>query len=334
MHEFIRQAARQVIIALAASVAVLMFAAAPLMAGDTGGPGGMRFSGMAAEPGEMVSFPVIGDVDAAQASLPLITAGIALLDGFNPCAFFVLFSLMSLMVHARSRFRMLVIGGTFVVFSGVFYFLFMAAWLNVFMLIGGLSTVTAVAGLVAVVVAAINIKDFFYFRKGVSLSIPEGAKPKLFERMRGLMHSASTWTMLAAAIPLAAAANSYELLCTAGFPLVFTRILTLHGLPANVYYLYLALYNTVYVLPLAAMVGLFTVTLGSRKLTEWQGRELKLVSGMMMLFLGGVLLVNPALLADLAASAGLLAAALGATGLMVYITKHLHPAAPVHQNHS
>ena len=115
---------------------------------------------------------------------------------------------------------------------------------------------------------------------------------------------------LARTVVLAIAANTYELLCTAGFPMVFTRILTLHRLPTGSYYLYLALYNLVYVVSLLGIIIVFTVTLGARKLTTWEGRKLKLLSGIMMLLLGTVLLVRPTLLNDIFAAAGMLAATL------------------------
>lgn len=69
--------------------------------------------------------------------------------------------------------------------------------------------------------------------------------------------------MLAATVALAFAANAYELLCTAGFPLVFTRILTLAELITPAYYGYLALYSAVYVLPLLAIAAVFVATLGA-----------------------------------------------------------------------
>ncbi|HYQ47550.1 MAG TPA: hypothetical protein VEP69_00665, partial [Thermodesulfovibrionales bacterium] len=226
-----------------------------------------------------IDLPLIGKVDPVRVSLPLMTIVLGGLDSFNPCAFFVLFFLLSLLVHARSRPRMLIIGCTFIFFSGLIYFLFMAAWLNLFLLTGNLRAITLTAGVVALAVALINIKDFFLFRKGISLSIPDTAKPKLYQRMRGLLASTSLMSMLAGTAVLAVAANTYELLCTAGFPMVFTRILTLHSLPGPTYYFYLALYNIVYIIPLAAIVITFTVTLGARKLTEWEGRKLKLLSG-------------------------------------------------------
>ncbi|HZV82843.1 MAG TPA: thioredoxin family protein, partial [Geobacteraceae bacterium] len=258
------------------------------------------------EGNDAVTLPLFGRLDPEATSLPVFTALIAALDSFNPCAFFVLLFLLSLLIHAHSRVRMALVGGTFVFFSGFVYFIFMAAWLNIFLLAGTMKAVTVAAGVVALVVAALNIKDFFLFEKGVSLVIPEGKKPKLFERMRNLVRSESLPAMLTGTVVLAAAANSYELLCTAGFPMVFTRVLTLKALPQSIYYLYLALYNVIYMIPLAIIVAIFTATLGSRKLSEWQGRVLKLLSGIMMLMLGGVILLSPSLLNSATAAVVLL----------------------------
>lgn len=272
------------------------------------------------EAAETITIPGICTVNPAALSLPVFTVVIAALDSFNPCAFFVLLFLLSLMVHAHSRNRMALVGGTFVLFSGLVYFLFMAAWLNLFLMAGTLSAVTNTAGVIALVVAIINIKDFFFFEQGVSLVIPEDKKPKLFERMRHLVHAGSLPSMMAGTVVLAVAANSYELLCTAGFPMVYTRFLTMRALTRPEYYLYLAFYNLVYVVPLAIIVAIFTATLGSRKLTEWQGRVLKLLSGVMMLMLGLVILVKPTLLNNALVSLVLLSVALSVTTIIAVVT--------------
>jgi thiol-disulfide isomerase/thioredoxin len=241
----------------------------------------------------LVSLPLLGQLDLNSFSLPAYTVILAGLDAFNPCAFFVLLFLLSLLVHAKNRSRMLFIGGIFVVFSGLLYFLFMAAWLNVFLLMGQINIITYIAGAVAVLIAALNIKDYFWFKQGVSLSIPDSAKPGLFSRMRKIANTDNSFTMVLAAMGLAAFANIYEFLCTAGFPMVFTRILTLHQLSAGTYYWYLAFYNLIYVVPLSIIVFLFAYTLGAKKLSEQQGKVLKLLSGIMMLCLGLTLLLTP-----------------------------------------
>lgn len=271
----------------------------------------------AGAPDTVLALPLLGKTDLRAMPLLSLTVILGALDSFNPCAFFVLFSLLGILVHARSRLRMLFIGGVFVLFSGIVYFVFMAAWLNIFLYIGQMKAITTAAGVVALCVAGINIKDFFLFKRGISLSIPESKKPGLFGRMRGLLHETSLPAMFLGTVVLALAANTYELLCTAGFPLVFTRILTLSNLRPLEYYLHLTLYNVVYILPLAAVVAVFSFTLGSRKLSEAQGRVMKLVSGLMMLGLGAVVLVDPGLFNNVIVGVGLLAFALLAASAIV-----------------
>src|SRR3989338_7845767 len=176
---------------------------------------------------EATRLPLIGAVDPASPSLPALTLVLAGLDAFNPCAFFVLLFLLSMMAHQKSRSRMLITGGIFVAVSGLMYFAFMAAWLNVFQIFGHLAWVTLAAGALAVLVGAVNVKDFFWFEKGLTLSISETKKSDIFRRMRTILAADRLPAMLAATVLLAVAANFYELLCTAGFPMIYTRILTL-----------------------------------------------------------------------------------------------------------
>ena len=241
----------------------------------------------------LAGLPLIGELDAEQFSLPVLTLLLAGMDAFNPCAFFVLLFLLSLIVHLNSRRRMLLVGSVFVLVSGLVYFAFMAAWLNVFILFGEIRAVTLAAGSVAVVMALISIKDYFWLREGVSLSLNDRQKNSIFQRSRSLLKADNMPALLVGTVLLAVAANMYELLCTAGFPMVYTRILTFNEVPVANYYLYLALYNVIYVVPLLLIVVLFAVTLGKRKLKESEGRFLKLLSGSMMLGLGMLLLVAP-----------------------------------------
>ena len=116
-----------------------------------------------------IALPFIGALDPAMLSLPIITVILAGIDAFNPCAFFVLLFLLSLLAHQKDRRRMLLVGGIFVATSGLMYFAFMAAWLNVFQLLGALGGITLAAGLLAVFVGVINIKDFFALEKAVTV---------------------------------------------------------------------------------------------------------------------------------------------------------------------
>lgn len=272
-------------------------------------------------PEPVFSVPLLGEIHLDGTSLPVMTVLIAGFDAFNPCAFFVLLFVLSMLAHQKSRARILVIGGMFVLTSGVMYFAFIAAWLNLFQLLGNLAWVTLAAGTLALVIGLVNVKDFFWFQRGVSLSIPESRKPALYQRARALLAAGSLPAMLASTVLLAVAVNFYELLCTAGFPMVYTRLLTLQELGTTQHYLYLALYNLVYVIPLGVIVGAFAYTLGAHKLTEREGRLLKLMSGLMMLGLGALLVLAPGALNRLGAAFALIAVAVGLTWLAARLTR-------------
>lgn len=127
--------------------------------------------------------------------------------------------------------------------------------------------------------------------------------------------------MIVATIILAIAANSYELLCTAGLPMVYTRVLTLNNLSSTEYYLYLALYNVIYIIPLLLIVLMFSLTLGSKKLSEKEGRLLKLLSGSMMLGLGMILLLKPEWLSNMLISVGVIGGSILLTALVALFQK-------------
>lgn len=287
-----------------------------------GGDVGAAASAIAATAVSTIDLPLLGRLDATALSLPVFTLVIASLDAFNPCAFFVLLFLLSLLANQKDRRRMLVVGGIFVLTSGLMYFAFMAAWLNVFQLLSALSWITLGAGLLGIFVGLLNVKDFFAFEKGVSLSIPAAAKPTIYKRARAILQSESMIAMLAATVFLAVVANFYELLCTAGFPMVYTRILTLHESSLAARYGWLVFYNLIYIVPLTLIVLAFVGTLSAHKLTEREGRLLKLMSGAMMLQLGLLLTLRPEWLNNLGVTALLVGVAIAITLAAGRLTRH------------
>ena len=244
-------------------------------------------------PPDTVESSLFGTLKASEIGLPLFTLALGLLDGFNPCAMWVLLFLLSLLVRLKDRRRMAMVAGTFVLASGAVYYAFMAAWLNVFLFVGMTEALRIGLAGVAMLIGFINVKDFFAFRRGVSLSIPESAKPGLYARARAILKAESLPASLAAVAVLAVVVNFVELLCTAGLPAVYTAVLTQHELSPLAHYGYLGLYILAYIADDALMVGTAVLALGSGKLDERGGRRLKLLSGAVMLALGLVMLLRP-----------------------------------------
>jgi glutaredoxin len=240
-----------------------------------------------------IRLPFFGDVRVEQIGLPLFTVAVGLVDGFNPCAMWVLMFLLSILVNLRSRAKILSVAGSFVLISGAAYFAFMAAWLNVFLLLGLLTWVRLTLASLAIVMGVIHVKDFFAFKRGITLSIPESAKPGIYQRVRRIVTAENlTGAVLGAAV-LAVLVNIIELLCTAGLPALYTQILSAQQLPPWQNYAYLLLYIGAYMFDDTLMVGLVVLTLERHKLQESHGRWLKLISGLAILGLGAVMVLRP-----------------------------------------
>lgn len=232
-------------------------------------------------------------VSLEQLGLPLFTLAMGLLDGFNPCSMWVLILMISLLAPMNNRPRMLAIVSTFVAVEGVAYFVFMAAWLNLFLLIGLSRISEIIIAVLALVAGAVNLKDFWRFGWGITLSIPAAAKPGIYARMRGILEAKNLAAALFGVFVLAILVQIVELMCTSGLPALFTRILTLQQLSSPSYYGYLALYGLAYMLDDVIVLSIGVFTLSQRRLQEREGRWLKLISGMVMVGLGGYLLLSP-----------------------------------------
>jgi hypothetical protein len=244
-----------------------------------------------------IDLPFVGAVDPRALSLPALTLLIGLVDGINPCAMYVLVAMLGILLHVRSRKRVLLFGGTFVLMSGAVYFMFMTAWLGIFTLTGLTRGVTIGLGVALIAMGLINLKEIFWFKKGVSLMIPEKAKPGLFRRMRAVAGAASLPAALVGIATLAFVVNLIELGCTLGLPAVYTRILSLRqDLSTPGRYAYLALYNLAYVVPLASIVVVYALTLHRLALTERGAKGLKAVSGALLIGFGALFVASPEVL--------------------------------------
>jgi thiol-disulfide isomerase/thioredoxin len=247
--------------------------------------------------GEDLSVNFFGmNIDPEGTPLIAFTIVIGLLDGFNPCEIFLFMFLIALMITAHSRKRMLIIGGVFIFVAGTVYYFFMVAWLNLFLFIGYLPLIQMLAGLVAVTVGVINIKDFFFFEKGPSLIVPKSVKPRLIKKMRQIVKESSLPAMILGVALLAVSVNFFELLCSFGLPMVYTRVLTMHNLDPVSYYVYMMVYIMMYLLPEIFIFFIAFFTMSAYKFTEKEGRVLKLIGGLLMLLLGLALIFKPELL--------------------------------------
>lgn len=268
----------------------------------------------------IIDIPFIGRINTSSLSLPVLTIVLGVVDSFNVCSIFILFILLSLLVHAQSRKRMLLVGGIFVFFSGLWYLIFMFVLQMIFSALE-MTIISIVVGVIAIVLGVITIKDFFFFKRGVSIGIPEKKKSGIYRQMRNLVKTPYVSVVVFGTIVLAVTVNLLELVCSFILPTLFVSRLGNSGLSNFYQHLYILAYNVIYVIPLIIIVLLFAFSLGRMKLTDWQGQKLKLFSGIMISSFGILLLVDYMILENVVAPVALLLLSIILTTIISHIWK-------------
>lgn len=282
--------------------------------------------GSAPASGSTINVPLIGAVNLKSQSLFVSTLLISFVDGVNPCSVWVLTMLLALVVHTGSRRKVLVIGLVFLTVTALVYALFIAGLFSVLSFARYLIWVRSVVALVSLTFAVINIKDYFWFKKGVSLTISDNQKPGIFQKMRRVIDASdSFWGLVGATVVLSAGVSLVEFSCTAGFPVLWTNLLTSQNVSILTFILLLLVYMIIYQLDEMVIFFSAVYTLKATRLEEKQGRILKLFGGMLMLALGLVMLINPALMNDLLSSLIVFGLAFGVTGLVLLVHHWLLP---------
>jgi len=240
-----------------------------------------------------IDLPLFGRVNPHDISLPLVTIMIGLVDGFNPCAMWVLIFLISLLLGMKDRRKMWVLGLVFILTSGFVYFLFMSAWLNFFLFLGLVNWVRIAIALLAVIVAINYLRDFVKNKDGACPVDLGGNKKKIFGSLKEIVYRKNIFWSLLGIILLAFSVNLLELVCSAGLPAVYTKLLSMHNLTKFEHYSYLLLYILVFMLD---DVLVFVITMISMKrvtLSTKYARYSHLIGGIVMLIIGLLMFFKP-----------------------------------------
>ena len=245
---------------------------------------------------EKIKIPLIGEIETKNLSLPVLAIILGGLDGFNPCAMWVLVFLISLLLKMEDRKRMWILGLTFIAVSAGVYFLFMSAWLNLILFLGFIFWIRLIVGLVAISSGVYNLKDYFTNPEASCKVTSTSQKKTIIEKMKQVVSSRGFLLSLIGIIVLAAAVNLIELVCSAGFPVIFTQILALSNLEKWQYYLYMLLYIFVFMLDdMIVFIGAM-LTLRLTGVTNKYSRFSHLIGGILMLLIGVLLIFKPELL--------------------------------------
>jgi hypothetical protein len=196
-----------------------------------------------------LSVPLLGEVDPSRYSLLALTALMGLSDGFNPCAMWVLVYLISLIAGIQDQRKIWWLVGTFVLASGILYFLFMTAWLNTFLIIGYIRPLTQVVALAAIGFGADHLFELAVKRGVIVCELGDAEqRQRTMKWVRDLVAAPVGLASLALVTGLAFTVNAIEFICSAALPAIYTHMLALTDLSTSQYYGYISLYVTFFML--------------------------------------------------------------------------------------
>ncbi len=240
-----------------------------------------------------IKLPILGEIDPTNISLPLITIVLGLVDGFNPCAMWVLILLLSILINTKERKKMLILGGTFLLTSALIYLFFMTTWLKVIISLKTLSHLKTIIAIIAIIGGIINLKGFFNKTSGCKVS---KRKDGFIKKIKQFTNENNFLIALIGVISLAISVNLFELACSAGLPLIFTQILALNNLTIFQYGFYLLLYTIFFLLDDIILFILAIKTFEVVGITNRYTKYAHLIGGLIMLIIGLLLILKPSLL--------------------------------------
>jgi len=244
-------------------------------------------------PAPAPTLPILAGINLEVLSLPIMTIVIAAVDGFNPCAMWVLLFLISMLLGMKNRFKMWTLGSVFIITSGLVYFFFLAAWLNVFLFIGVIRWIRLVIGLVALSAGIFQLRSFFKDKSGGCTAVSDSKRQKIFTQIKSITTGKYFLLSILGMMALAISVNLVELVCSAGLPAIYTQVLSYNQLPTWQYYAYLSLYIFIFMLDdliifAIAMIGLKAVGIQNK-----YARFSKLIGGSIILIIGILMLFKP-----------------------------------------
>lgn len=252
-----------------------------------------------------ITLPFIGELGIMSFSPLTLSAVVGFLDGFNVCSLVALGILLAILVSTGLRKRVLIVGGTYILVSGLVYFIFVSAWLNVFLFLGYIKIITYFVAVLVLIFAFFILKEYFDAIICKLCNVEADRPDDLLTRIQKYLFAKTNkavstdmpliWTVIVVAL-ISAGINTIELFCSLGFPLAYTKILASHNLPIWQYYGYIGVYIFFYVLVALVIFLMALITMKMKKIPNTSLKVIKLVSGLVMLVLGLILLFKPELL--------------------------------------
>jgi hypothetical protein len=242
---------------------------------------------------DIKTLPILGEINVKSVSLPIVAIVIGTIDGFNPCAMWVLLFLISMLLGMKDRKRMWILGVSFLVTSALMYFLVMMAWIELATTFNTVVWLRSIIAFIAVIGGFINIRSYIRTKDDGCEVVDDKKRIKIFERIKKFTTEKSFILALIGVITLAITVNIIELACSAGLPLVFTQILVINEVSQLQRLMYTLLYVLFFLIDDLIVFAIAMTSLKITGISTKYGKYSHLVGGIIMVIIGVLLLLKP-----------------------------------------
>lgn len=241
-----------------------------------------------------VKIPIMGKVNVKKVSIPLVAVVLGFIDGFNPCAMWILLFLINMFFGMKDRKKAWILGMTFLLVSGLVYFLSMLG-INFVLGIATIKWMKIAIALFILIAGILNVKKYFKIRKeetGCTV-VDSKKRKKLITKIKKIMDSKTFLLSMIGIIALAVSVNLIELACSLGFPLIFTEILTINNINGLIKIIYLLIYIIFYMIDDMVVFAISMITVEATGITNKYNKLCTLISAIIMIIMGLLLLLKP-----------------------------------------
>lgn len=242
-----------------------------------------------------IKIPILGNINPKKVSIILASAVIGLVDGFNPCAMWVLIFLISMLINMKDRKKMWILGVTFLATSALIYLAFMMSWLTIVVNFTKIKLVQIIIGIFAILASLFNFYNYYKERQKDSgcQIVDESKRKKTFAKIKKFTSEKSLLLAIIGVMGLAISVNMVELACSAGLPVIFSNILAINNITGIKALLYLLVYILFFLLD---DLIIFTIAMISFKVTGLTTKYTKyshLIGAIIMLLIGILMIFKP-----------------------------------------
>jgi len=243
----------------------------------------------------VIKVPLLGEVNLENISLGFATVLIGLIDGFNPCAMWVLLFLISVLIGMKDKKRMLIIGFTFLLASALVYMAIMLSWINIVVKVSTSILFRNIIAVIALIGGIINLRGYVKSLKDDSGCevVDDKKRKKIFTKIKKFTKEKSLGLALIGVIGLAVSVNIVELACSAGLPLVFSELLAINNIKGIASLMYVLLYILFFLIDDIVVFSIAMFTMEATGISTKYNKYSHLIGGIIMLIIGILLIVKP-----------------------------------------